>query len=94
MSNQHVVNNDTHGYEKLRPNFGWVNVDTVQKAMEQSTQWGTSIPNTFHMKMHLKSRNPTLKIPRRHEHVATDTVFSDTPAVDSEDRIPTKTSLV
>ena len=32
---------------------------------------------------HLKSRNPALNIPRRHEPVATNTVFSDTPAVDS-----------
>ena len=51
--------------------------------MEQSTQRGVSIPNTFHVKTHLKSRNPALNIPRRHEPVATDTVFSDTPAVDS-----------
>ena len=35
------------------------------------------------MKKHLKSRNPALNIPRRHEAVATDTVFSETPAVDS-----------
>ena len=35
------------------------------------------------MKKHLKSRNPALSISRRHEAVATDTVFSDTPAVDS-----------
>ena len=35
------------------------------------------------MKRHLKSRNPALNVPRRHEAVATDTVFSDTPAVDS-----------
>ena len=28
-------------------------------------------------------RNPALNIPWRHEAVATDTVFSDTPAVDS-----------
>ena len=51
--------------------------------MEQSTQWGVSLPNTFLKKKHLKSRNPALNIPRRHEAVATDTVFSDTPAVDS-----------
>ena len=51
--------------------------------MEQSTQWGVSLPNTFPMKKHLKSRNPALNIPRRHEAVVTDTVFSDTPAVDS-----------
>ena len=31
----------------------------------------------------MKSRNPAIIIPRRHEPVATDVVFSDTPAVDS-----------
>ena len=46
--------------------------------MEQSTQWGVSLPNTFPMKKHIKSRNPALNIPRRHEDV-----FSDTPAVNS-----------
>ena len=35
------------------------------------------------MKKHLQSRNPALNIPRRHVAVTTDTVFSDTPAVDS-----------
>ena len=35
------------------------------------------------MKKHLKSRTLALNIPRRHEAVATDTVFSDTPALDS-----------
>ena len=50
--------------------------------MEQSTQWGVSLPNTFPMKA-LKHWNPALNIPMRHESVATDTVFLDTPAVDS-----------
>ena len=35
------------------------------------------------MKRHLKSRNPALNTPGRHEPVATDTVFPDTPTVDS-----------
>ena len=80
---QHDVTHEAPDYKKFRPYFGWVNVDTVQKTMEQSTQWGVSLPNTFPMKKHLKSRNPGLNIPRRHEALATDTVFSDTPAVDS-----------
>ena len=62
-ANQHDVSPETPDYEKFRPYFGWVNVDTVQKTMEQSTQWGVSIPNTFPMKKHLKSRNPALNIP-------------------------------
>ena len=49
-TNKHVVNNNTPDYENLRPYFGWVNVDTVQKTVEQSTQWGGSLPNTFPMK--------------------------------------------
>ena len=90
MTNQHVfrtyqhdVSHETPDYEKFRHYFGWVNVDIVQKNIEQSTQWGVSLPNTFPMKKHLKSRNPALHIPRGHEPVATDTVFSDTPAVES-----------
>ena len=69
--------------KQFRPYFGWVNVDTLQKTMEQSTQWGVSIPNTFPMKMHLKSMNNALNMLRRPEPVATETVFSDTSAVDS-----------
>ena len=51
--------------------------------MEQSTQWGVSIPNTFPMEKPLKSGYPALNVPMRHEPVATDTVFLDTPAIDS-----------
>ena len=80
---QHDVTHETPDYENLRPYFGWVNVYTAQNTMEQSTHWGVSLPNTFPTKKDLKSRNPALNIPRRHEAVATDTVFSDTPAVDS-----------
>ena len=47
---QHAVNHEAPDYEKFRPYFGWVNVDNVQKTMEQSTQWGVSLPNTFPMK--------------------------------------------
>ena len=35
------------------------------------------------MKRHLKSRNPALNIPRKHEAAAMNTAYSDAPAVDS-----------
>ena len=44
---------------------------------------GSLLSQYFPCEKHLKSRNPALNIPRRHEPVATDTVFSDTPTVDS-----------
>ena len=34
------------------------------------------------MRMHFKSRFPAFNIPCRNEAVATDTIFSDTPAID------------
>ena len=42
-----------------------------------------SSPGFFSYEKTLESRNPALNVPRRHEPVATDTIFSDTPAVDS-----------
>ena len=35
------------------------------------------------MRKHFKSRFPAFNIPRRSEEVATDTIFSDTPAIES-----------
>ena len=79
---QHKVSKSTPDYNSLRPYFGWVNAETIRKTFEQSTQWGVSITN-IPMRRHLKSRNPALNVPRRLEAVATDTIFSDTPAIDS-----------
>ena len=62
-TSQHDVTHEAPDYEKFRPYFGWVNVDTAQKTMEQSTQWGVSLPNTFLMKKHLKTSHPALNIP-------------------------------
>ena len=39
--------------------------------------------DSFPMKRQLKSRSPALNVPRKHEPVATDTIFPDTPAVGS-----------
>ena len=66
----------------MRPYFGWVNSDIVKQTIDQTTQWGVAL-DSFPMKRHLKSRNPALRVPRRHAPVATDTIFSDTPAVDN-----------
>ena len=81
---QHDVSPEAPDYETFMHYFGWVNVDTVQKPIEQSTQWGVFLRNTFPMKKHLRPvLRPVLNILRRYKAVATDTVFSDTPAVDS-----------
>ena len=79
---KHKLKPETPEFDKRRPYFGWVNVDTIRDTFKHTTQSGASV-GTFPMRKHLKSRNPVLNIPRRHEPVATDTVYSDTPAIDS-----------
>ena len=66
----------------MRPFFGWVNLAFVNQTIDQTKQWGVSL-DSFPMKRDLNSWNPALNVPRRHEPVATDTIFSDTPVVDS-----------
>ena len=73
MVNKHVLQPTPVDYEKLKPFFGWVNSDIVKQGINQTTQWGVAL-DSFPMKGHLKSRNPALNVPRRHESVATDTI--------------------
>ena len=82
QAHKHNVMSETPHYDKYRPYFGWENTDTIRDTFKTTTQWGVSVA-TYSMKRHLKSRNPALNVPRRHEAVATDTVYSDTSAVDS-----------
>jgi hypothetical protein len=68
-------------YDKLRPLFGWMNTKTIKKTFEQTTQYAR-MPHGTILKKHYKSPFPALNVQRRDEPVATDTVFSDTPAID------------
>jgi hypothetical protein len=68
-------------YEALRPNFAWQLTDTVKRTMESTTLYA-HIPMSTHLRKHYKSPNPAMNVHRRDEDIATDTVFSDEPAID------------
>ena len=68
-------------YSILRPLFGWLQEPIIQKTIENTTQLAR-LPQSELLKVHYKSPNPALNVPRRDEDLATDTVFSDTPAID------------
>ena len=82
QANKHNVKSETPDYDQYRLSLGWVNTDTIRDTFKHITQFGVSI-DTFPMRRHLKSRNPALNVPHRHEAVATDTVYSNSHAVDS-----------
>ena len=69
-------------FERLRPYFGWVNKHTIEKTFHKTTQWAVA-STRYPMRKHFKSRFPAFNIPRQSEDVATDTIFPDTPAIDS-----------
>jgi hypothetical protein len=68
-------------YDHLQPCFGWLPLNIIQKTFEVTTQYA-HMPMRTVLKERYKSPNPAVKIHRRNEPVATDTDFSDTPAID------------
>jgi hypothetical protein len=58
-----------------------MNTKTIKKTFEQTTQYAR-MPHGTILKKHYKSPFPALNVQRRDEPVATDTVYSSTPAID------------
>ena len=69
-------------YEALHPCFGWLPVDVIKQTFASTTHLA-QIPMSTHLKQHYWSPYPALNYPCHDEPVATDTVYSNTPAVDS-----------
>ena len=68
-------------FQLLRPLFGWFPADLIQRTFDVTTQFARGrVSDTI--KQHWRSRFPACNVKRRNEPVATDTIFSDTPAVD------------
>ena len=69
----------------LKPHFGWVSADRIQRTLEHTTQFYRA-SNHFPFRRHFKSRFPAANVRRLPEWYSTDTIFSDVPAAD--DGIP------
>jgi hypothetical protein len=69
-------------FDLLRLLFGWAPAETLKEIFEVTTQFARDrVSDT--LKQHWRSRFPACNVKRRNEPAATDTVFNDTPAVDS-----------
>ena len=77
----HDSNPAEEDWKSLRPYFGWQSEQVIKDTYKVTSRFGGTIPQHDYLKKHFKSRNPVFNIPRRNEPVATDTIFSDTPAV-------------
>ena len=81
-ANLHHSSPQEPDWNALRPFFAWTSPSSIKDTFNVTTRHGTAPHTQDYIKKHFKSRNPVFNIPRRSEAVATDTLFSDTPAVD------------
>ena len=78
--NAPMPNTDTPiEYDKLRCFFGWIPTATIKHTFNCTTRWAY-YSGHYLLRKHFKSRFPSLNVHQRQEAVATDTIFSDTPA--------------
>ena len=77
----HDSNPAEENWKSLRPCFGWQSEQVIKNTYQVTSRFGGTIPQHDYLKKHFKSRNPVFNIPRRNEAVVTDTIFSDTPAI-------------
>ena len=81
-ANLHQSSPQEPDWNTPRPFLAWTSPSSIKDTFNVTTRHGTA-PNTQdYIKHHFKPRNPVFSIPRCSEDVATDTIFSDTPAVD------------
>ena len=76
-----VVTPSQKDWDSLRPMFGWLNTTVIQRTFDKTTQYAR-MPQSEVLRKQYKSPYPWANVHRRNEDLATDTVFSDTPAVD------------
>ena len=80
--NLHQSSPQEPDWNALRPFFAWTSPSSIKDTFNVTTRHGTAPHTQDYIKRHFKSPNPVFNIPRRSEAVATDIIFSDTPAVD------------
>ena len=82
IANLHQGSSQEPDWNALRPFFAWTSPSSIQDTFNVTTRHGSAPHTQDYIKKHFKSRNPVFNIHRCSEAVATDTIFSDTPAVD------------
>ena len=81
-ANLHQSSPQEPDWNTQRPFLAWTSPSSIKDTFNVTTRHGAAPHTQDYIKKHFKSRNPVFSIPRCSEAVATDTIFSDTPAVD------------
>ena len=79
---EHRVLAQIPDFTHLRPHFGWQPVEVIKQTFRATTRFARADTQSS-IRRHYRSRFPACNVHRRSEPVATDTIYSDTPAIGS-----------
>jgi len=82
LSFNHNIQKAPPDFDALKPYFGYLPTDIIAKTYGTTTQFAKTSLSTV-LKCNFKSPFPALNVHRRNEPVATDTVYSNTAAIDN-----------
>ena len=82
-----TLNKKSPDYESLRPFFLNATADVIKRTFAATTQYARTNIGGIQLKKTFKTPFPACNIHRRNEAVATDTIYSDTPAIDDGSKI-------
>jgi hypothetical protein len=82
QAHEHQIIENQQDFAQLHPNFAWLPENVVKETFKNTTQYAR-MPMSTVLKNHCKSPFHALNVHRREEALATNTVYSDVPAVDS-----------
>ena len=69
-------------YDKLAPYLLHSNTEVIRNTLNATSQYYRTTPNSLQLRQTFKTPFPACNVLRRNEPVATDTVYSSTPAID------------
>ena len=70
-------------YEKYRPYFLHVPVEKIRRTFQGTTQYATNVMSGHNIIQTIQSPYPAHNVWRRNEEVASDTIFAEVPAIDT-----------
>ena len=80
--NKYELSDSLYNIQSLQPQLGWLPINVIVKTLEKTTQFYRCGMSTRLLK-HYKSPFPACNVHQRNEPIATDTVYSNTPAINS-----------
>jgi hypothetical protein len=72
-------------YDMLCPLFAWLPYDIIRKTFDVTTQY-TCLPHNMVLCKHFKSPNSALNIRCYYEDITTDTIKSNVPTIDGDQK--------